>query len=150
MVASKSPADAVHEALRLDQVAFPKHLNELATMLKEIETKLKPTIAKYVPLLGVLLTALKLGLLCVLCQSCCGVGMKKTWLLTFLCNLFFIKKKPYVTFTLASLSTTSTNGIYPTTSSTTNNNNINKTTTTKKTDWTRRKSIPQRAFHFSK
>lgn len=46
MVASKSPADAVHEALRLDQVAFPKHLNELATMLKEIETKLKPTIAK--------------------------------------------------------------------------------------------------------
>lgn len=48
MVASKSPADAVHEALRLDQVAFPKHLKELATMLKEIESKLKPTIAKYV------------------------------------------------------------------------------------------------------
>ncbi|KAG0274685.1 hypothetical protein BGZ97_010468, partial [Linnemannia gamsii] len=48
MVASKSPADAVAEALRLDQVAFPKHLHELATMLKEIETKLKPTIAKYV------------------------------------------------------------------------------------------------------
>ncbi|KAK3847778.1 MAG: Sas10/Utp3/C1D family-domain-containing protein [Linnemannia gamsii] len=46
MVASNSPADAVAEALRLDQVAFPKHLNELATMLKEIETKLKPTIAK--------------------------------------------------------------------------------------------------------
>ena len=50
MVASKSPADAVAEALQLDQVAFPKHLKELATMLKEIETKLKPTIAKYVEL----------------------------------------------------------------------------------------------------
>ncbi|KAF9090507.1 hypothetical protein BGX23_005942 [Mortierella sp. AD031] len=46
MVASKSPADAVAEALQLDQVAFPKHLQELATMLKEIETKLKPTVAK--------------------------------------------------------------------------------------------------------
>ncbi|KAG0260388.1 hypothetical protein BGZ95_004473, partial [Linnemannia exigua] len=46
MVASKSPADAVAEALQLDQVAFPKHLKELATMLKEIEAKLKPTIVK--------------------------------------------------------------------------------------------------------
>ncbi|KAF9930507.1 hypothetical protein FBU30_000401 [Linnemannia zychae] len=46
MVVKKSPADAVAEALRLDQAAFPKHLKELSTMVKEIEAKLKPTIAK--------------------------------------------------------------------------------------------------------
>ncbi|KAF9182322.1 hypothetical protein BGZ51_004826 [Haplosporangium sp. Z 767] len=43
---STKAADAVAEALNLDQIAFPKHLMELSTMLKEIETKLKPTIAK--------------------------------------------------------------------------------------------------------
>ncbi|KAG0255560.1 hypothetical protein BG011_005064 [Mortierella polycephala] len=43
---STKAADAVVEALNLDQIAFPKHLKELSSMLQEIETKLKPTIAK--------------------------------------------------------------------------------------------------------
>ncbi|KAF9953834.1 hypothetical protein BGZ70_000105 [Mortierella alpina] len=43
---SSKAVDAVAEALRADQAAFPKHLKELSTMLKEIETKLKPTISK--------------------------------------------------------------------------------------------------------
>ena len=43
---SSKAAEAVTEALKEDQVAFTKHLKELSTMLKEIETKLKPTIEK--------------------------------------------------------------------------------------------------------
>ncbi|KAF8925008.1 hypothetical protein BGZ58_001226 [Dissophora ornata] len=43
---SSKAVDAVAEALQEDQVAFTNHLKELSTMLKEIETKLKPTIEK--------------------------------------------------------------------------------------------------------
>ncbi|KAG0202544.1 hypothetical protein BGX28_004991 [Mortierella sp. GBA30] len=43
---SSKGTDAVSEALRADQLAFPKHLKELSAMLKEIEAKLKPTISK--------------------------------------------------------------------------------------------------------
>ncbi|KAK3827636.1 MAG: Sas10/Utp3/C1D family-domain-containing protein [Benniella sp.] len=39
-------AAAVADALKADQVSFTKHLKELTTMLKDIETKLKPTIEK--------------------------------------------------------------------------------------------------------
>ncbi|KAF9391840.1 hypothetical protein BGX21_011176 [Mortierella sp. AD011] len=43
---STKAANAAAEALRTDQAAFTKHLNELTTMFKEIESKLKPTIEK--------------------------------------------------------------------------------------------------------
>ncbi|KAF9113948.1 hypothetical protein BGX27_000479 [Mortierella sp. AM989] len=43
---STKMVDVAAEALRTDQVAFAKHLNELTTMFKEIESKLKPTIEK--------------------------------------------------------------------------------------------------------
>ncbi|KAI1314944.1 hypothetical protein EDD11_001529 [Mortierella claussenii] len=43
---SAKAADAVAEALQADQVTFTKDLKELTTMLKEIESKLKPTIDK--------------------------------------------------------------------------------------------------------
>lgn len=93
MVVSKSPADAVHEALQLDQVAFPKHLQELATMLKEIETKLKPTIAKYVLLQrggGFLFSQLKVGL-CYVYMSIftCGVGVKENFIIDLFFSSFF-------------------------------------------------------------
>jgi len=39
-------AAAVADALKADQVSFTKHLKELTRMLKDIETKLKPTIEK--------------------------------------------------------------------------------------------------------
>lgn len=38
--------NAAAEALQKDQAAFHKHLQELSAMVKEIETKLKPTIKK--------------------------------------------------------------------------------------------------------
>ncbi|KAG0336298.1 hypothetical protein BG004_008116 [Podila humilis] len=37
---------AAAESMQKDQIAFAKHLHELSTMVKEIEAKLKPTIAK--------------------------------------------------------------------------------------------------------
>ncbi|KAF8935898.1 hypothetical protein BGZ52_012612 [Haplosporangium bisporale] len=43
---TSAAANAAAEALQKDQVAFHKHLEELSTMVKEIEAKLKPTIKK--------------------------------------------------------------------------------------------------------
>ncbi|KAG0216017.1 Sas10/Utp3/C1D family-domain-containing protein [Mortierella sp. GBAus27b] len=47
MSPSKSGREgAVAEALKADQVSYTKHLKELSTMLKEIESRLKPTISR--------------------------------------------------------------------------------------------------------
>lgn len=43
---TSAAANAAAEALQNDQAAFHKHLQELSTMVKEIEAKLKPTIKK--------------------------------------------------------------------------------------------------------
>ncbi|KAG0358354.1 hypothetical protein BGZ54_010462 [Gamsiella multidivaricata] len=43
---SSHASDAVAEILQADQVTFSKHLKELSTLLKEIESKLKPTVEK--------------------------------------------------------------------------------------------------------
>lgn len=43
---TSAASNAAAEALQNDQIAFHKHLQELSTMVKEIEAKLKPTINK--------------------------------------------------------------------------------------------------------